>query len=504
MSIAERSLDTAAPPRHSWLRQVRLCHVPGESNPMLDEFVERLKRSFERLGHPLLLEPTETMDAFLTTARYDVPLDWRDSLLFRGRRRFGLKVKPILYTLIAITPAQLRQLLEHFERVLRKSPPDPADYHFDGLAPRAFDVLYEQGHRGGPMMCVTRLCQGRFKTLRAVLVVGEERAECAFVFDLAGAFPRCESTDPDGLAEDVALRLATSLSTSDLVNHRFEGEEIPREQWEGLAARQAMIDASKALGERRFFTTQVRIADLVVAPSLTDAVARQYSEGCFATWEPELDALVTTVTGSRNPVEKGRISEDDLAVVTGVTPDGDGALARPVAGLRNDPPSSEAVELKDVDDLLPWIELSAEWNLAGKVPVIRSKLHGHRGVAGYDPEHVEFLPLDEPYYHYPVSCSTAGQAAGIRVAFSRARCLLDPDDPRTIAFTVLPGHGMLMVEKWIPGKAPFEHLIEAMDAKRIEIVNGVPQGSMSYSPDPDGRMRLDGAWPGGREAGGRT
>lgn len=142
----------------------------------------------------------------------------------------------------------------------------------------------------------------------------------------------------------------------------------------------------------------------------------------------------------------------------------------------------------------------SERGIAGKVPVIRSKLHGHRGVAGYDPEHGEFLPLDEPYYHYPVSRSTAGHAADIRAEFSRARCLREPEDPRTIAFTVLPGHGLLMVEKWIPRKAPFEHPIEAMDSKRIEIVNGVPQGPMSYSPDPDGRMRLDGEWPGGREA----
>lgn len=465
--------------------------VEGRSTPMLDGFVERVVAAFERLGHTVLPGPDETIDAFLTTARFGEPLDWRESLLFTGRRRFALKAKPVLYTLVSITPREFEELVARFETLLERDTPDPADYDFDGLAPHAWRVLFEQGRRGGPLMSIARLVQGQYKTLRAVLVVGDDAPEAAYVFDLAGSHPRCAADDLDELAEEIATRLATALSTRELVEHATEPEPIPRALWKTLETPRAMVAVSRALRERRFFTTLVRIADLVVAPRLTDAVAKQYSEGCFATWDPTLRALVATVTGSRNPVEKGSITEDDLAVVTALTASGHGAVSRPVEGLRNDAPSSEAVELKALDERLPWIELAPEWRAAEPVPVVRSKLHGHRGVASYDPTRVEFTPLDPLFHLYPVSCSTEAQARAVCAAFARAESLRDPHDPRTIAFTVLPGHGMLMTEKWVHGKRPFELLIEAMDTRAIEIVNAVPQGPMRFVPDDDGRMRLD-------------
>jgi hypothetical protein len=154
----------------------------------------------------------------------------------------------------------------------------------------------------------------------------------------------------------------------------------------------------------------VRIADLVPVPAVTDAVASQYSEGCFATWDPALGALVATVTGSARPVDKGAITEDDLAVIVGVRPDGRGALTRRVEGKRDAPPSSEAVELMDMDGPLPAIDLGPAWGTSARAPVVRSKLHGHRGIAAYDPRRVEYVPLDPPYYHYLVSCATDARA----------------------------------------------------------------------------------------------
>jgi hypothetical protein len=111
-------------------------------------------------------------------------------------------------------------------------------------------------------------------------------------------------------------------------------------------------------------------------------------------------------------------------------------------------------------------------------------------VAAYDPRHVEFLPLDPPYYHYLVSCATEAQARGIKEAFARSDALNHPDDPRQLAFTVLPGHGVVIVEKWVAGKAPFQVMWEAMDAGRLEPANEIPQGPMEFVPDADGRMVL--------------
>jgi hypothetical protein len=68
-------------------------------------------------------------------------------------------------------------------------------------------------------------------------------------------------------------------------------------------------------------------------------------------------------------------------------------------------------------------------------------------------------------------------------AFSRAECLRNPDAPRQIAFTVLPGHGCMIVEKWVRGTMPFQTIWEAMDRGYVVVENRVPQGPMDYAPD---------------------
>jgi hypothetical protein len=252
-----------------------------------------------------------------------------------------------------------------------------------------------------------------------------------------------------------------------------------------------MRTAARELGQRGFFTRMVRVADIVDVPAVDSAVAEQYSEGCFATWEPRLEAIIATITGSARPVDKDNITEDELAVIVGVRPDGTGALIRHVEGKRNDPPSSEAVEMMAMDGPLPKIPLGLdEEGTVFHVPVARSKLHGHRGIAAFHPNFVEFTPLDSPYYHYPVSCATEAQAQGIRQAFARAEALRNPADPRQVVFTVLPGHGAVIVEKWQPGKAPFQLIWEYMDAGYLQIEPPVPQGWFTYKPESDGRYHL--------------
>jgi hypothetical protein len=267
--------------------------------------------------------------------------------------------------------------------------------------------------------------------------------------------------------------------------HEVVGETIPRSLWRQSTTPDAMAAAGRELGRRDFFTEMVRIGDLVQVPAVAEGVARQYSEGCFATWDPVLDSLVATVTGSARPVDKGAITDDDLAVIAGVRQDGTGARVRHVGGKRNDPPSSEAVEMKDMDNVLPQIEFEGK-----RVPIVRSKLHGHRGIGAYDARHVEFVELDEPYYHYLVSCATEAQAQGIKSAFARAETLRDPDDPRALAFTVLPGHGCFIAEKWVDGKAPFQVIWEFIDAGYLQFESRIPQGPMCYSEGSDGRMHL--------------
>jgi hypothetical protein len=60
--------------------------------------------------------------------------------------------------------------------------------------------------------------------------------------------------------------------------------------------------------------------------------------------------------------------------------------------------------------------------------------------------------------------------------------------PRQVAFTVLPGHGVVIVEKWVVGAAPFQVMWESMDAGYLQVDNRIPQGPMAYVPGPGGRL----------------
>ena len=477
-------------PRHDWLHRVHVVFVPGPMDGLSEEVADGIMRKFGEMGHIVQEKPTDETDIILTTARYGEPMNWRKSLVLTARVRFKLKRNPTVYTLMHMTPKQLEDLTAHFEKALAKEPPDPADFEFPGLNATAFHVLLEQGRRGGPILSIQRLLQAQAKGIRLLLLVGDDKPEYVYHFDLVGAYPKSVNAPGQDMYEDIVLRMVTTVSTHEVTDHEVVGDPIPYEVWRSLETPQDMITASAEFGKRNFFTEMVRINDLVSVPAVAGAVASQYSEGCFATWDPHIQALIATITGSARPVDKDNLTENELAVLTGVRPGGVGAYVRHVEGKVNDPPSSEAVEMVEIDLALPRIRLDESWGVEAEVPVVRSKLHGHRGVAAYDPRFVEYAPLDPPYFHYLVSCATSAQAQAVRGAFSRAEALRNPDDPRQLVFTVLPGHGLMVVEKWIPGKKPFQAIWEAMDAGYFVIDSHVPQGPLQFLPDEGGVMRL--------------
>jgi len=457
-----------------------VAFVPGETTPLLKEVAEGLLHHFRLAGHRTLLTPDDRTDIILTTARFGEPVGWRKAPLLCARRRYGLSRSPDSYTMVQISLAQLQASIAHFRSALEKQSPDPRDYTFPGLAPQAYRVLYEQGRRGGPILSLLRLVQAQIKGFRVLMVVGEDHPLEVYHFDLVGAHPRTDAHDLDAFYEDIVLRMVTTASTSSVNQHQVVGEPISSALWQRLTTPPAMRVAGQQLGKRRFFTEMIRIPNLVHVPSLGDAVATQYSEGCFGTWDPTLGALIATVTGSSRPVDKTNITRDDLAVIVGVRPDGKGALVRHVEGKRNAPPSSEALEMMAMDSALPAITLDSTWGVSSQVPVVRSKLHGHRGIRSYDPARVEYTPMDPPYFHYLVSCGSDAQAQGIKSAFARAQSLQNPSDPRQVAFTVLPGHGIFIMEKWVARAVPFQTIWEYIDAGYLQVEDRIPQGPMRY------------------------
>jgi hypothetical protein len=475
---------------HSWLHKVHIAPITPLINPIIARISETLLERFRHHGHEVQQVPDHQTDLLITSAPFNEPLDWRNAPLFNMRRRFDIRHTSDVLTLIHASPEQFNSLLNKIESALEREPPDPTDFNFPGLAPTAHRVLIEQGQRGGPILALERLLQSQSKSIRILLTIGNETPDEAYLFDLVGAHPRILYDSPDTFFTDIVLRTITAINSIEVTQHLVDEEPIISGQWRQSTIPLAMQRASLELGKRNFFTPMVRIADLVQVPAVDSAIASQYSEGCFATWEPELKALVATVTGSARPVDKGNLGDDDLSVIVDLRPDERGVIVRHVAGKRNDPPSSEAVEMLAMDRTLPRINLEREWGISSDLPIVRSKLHGHRGVASYNPQLIEHVPLDPAYYHFPVSCATDAQVRAIKSAFARSESLQDPDDPRIIVFTVLPGHGVFIAEKWVAGKEPFQVIWESMDDGFLEVENHIPQGLFTFLPKREDQMVL--------------
>lgn len=463
-------------PTHSWLKQLSVSYIPGSSAPagLADQVASQLMNYFRQEGHLTENTPSAETNVILTTAKLGEPLSWRDALLFTARRRYGLKHAPTIFTLVHALPEQFSEWMDRIEELLKGSPETAS--LFAGIPATAAQTLYRQGQRGGAILYLLRILQIQTKCIRVLLVLGRDEPESAFLFDLVGAHPQIKFQDSRAFYRDIAIRIMTAASTEEITNHQTVEPAIKQEEWANLSTINEMTRASQELGKRDFFTEMIQVSDVAEVPGFSEAISSQYSEGCFATWDAQLNGLLTTITGSARPVRKENITVNDLAVIVGIKPQRDGALIRKLEGHPNHPPSSEAVEMIGMDLHLPRIRLKSE----AEVPVIRSKLHGHRGVHSFDPKCVEYVALPESYLHYPVSCSTDAQYRAVQQAFASSSALQDPEDPRQIVFTVLPGHGVVIVEKWLEGKQAFEVIWEAMDKKEIEITNVIPQGPFRF------------------------
>jgi hypothetical protein len=79
-----------------------------------------------------------------------------------------------------------------------------------------------------------------------------------------------------------------------------------------------------------------------------------------------------------------------------------------------------------------------------------------------------------------VSCGTGALASGTAQAFRRSQSLADLNDPRGVIVLEQPGHGVVIVEKWVEGKGPFETIREYLEQGRLKMTMEVPQGRIQW------------------------
>ena len=472
---------------HPWVHPVEVAHVAADTDSANEAVLHALTNWLSAAGCPITPTPTHHTGLVLTTARFDHPIHRDDALLLNIKRRFGLRHRPTLVTLLTITERDYQHWLAHFAELARHPAeiPPPADFQYPGLGPDAVEVLVRQARRGGPEVALGRFLQGLTICFRVLALRVDDHSQPLYAthFDLAGAHPTTDARDLTTFAADAAQRLLTASCTREVNQHQYLADDVPADLWASLAAPDAMTRVGQTFTQYGFFTDPVRVEKLLGFRGLSDAIAAHYSEGCYATWEPAIGqggALISTASGSSRLVDKRTITRKDQAILVGVRPDGLGAIVQGVAGIPPVVPSVEAVEMRRICEAVPTTTFTDPTATRHTVPTIRSLLHGHVTVAGYDPRFVESVRLPEVFHRHLVSCGTGALAAGSSDAFARAQSLADPTDPRQVVFLIQPGHGIMLAEKWASDHTAFDLLKTWLADGKLEISMAVPQGDYHW------------------------
>ena len=482
---------------HSWTRPISLAFMPStNSTPALELATSALLDWMRDAGCTITPLPDNTTELILTTRRFGDNVTRDEALLFHAKRLYRLSRRPQILTMVDVPETEYQALAAHFVELARMPEAEAARHQYAGLGPQAADLIAHQARRGGPDLAFARLLQSQVISIRVMALRTQSgRPYRAMHVDLAGAHPVTNATDLETFGEDAGARVLTAICATEVNHHSFVEEPVPAELWASLASPEAMIRAGSMFTEFGFFTTPLYVEKVLGYRGLSEAISAQFSEGCYAVYEPEIPGLLTTATGSSRLVDKRSISRLDEAVVVGTRPDHEGAIVRPVAGMEPVVPSVEAVEMMGLCERVPQHQHFNSHGLPVAVPNVRAILHGHLGVAAFDPKRVEAVMLDPLYYTQLVSCGTGALADGTATAFARSQSLHDMRDPRRVIFLEQPGHGVMVVEKWPPEEdenRPFDTIHDYLSDGTLQMTLDIAQGPVHWelATDPDDRVMM--------------
>lgn len=475
---------------HAWAHPISLAYIPAAQTAALEQIANALMKWLKVNDSTVDDVPTNLTDVIFTTARFGSPVSRKDALFFQAKRRFGLSHRPDVWTLVEIRESEYQRWSDHFVELAQLSEDALPDYQYPGLGPQAAQVLLQQAKRGGPEVAIGRFLQAHVKSLRVMALHVDDvgRPLKVVQYDLAGAHPTTPVLDLDTFAQDAGLRLLTATCAHTVNKHVFLGDPLPRATWDDLQSPAELVQAGPMFTKFGFFTSPVLIEKLLGFRGLSGAISAQFSEGCYAVFDPDINELITTATGSSRLVDKRLINRTDQAIVTGVKPQRDGVIVRAVEGMEKVIPSVEAVEMRAICDAVSKQQVINTQGQSVEVPAVRAILHGHIGVASYNPAYVESVQLEPLYYAHLVSCGTGPLADETAAAFARSESLGNAHDPRAVIFIEQPGHGTIVVEKWLADRPAFQTMQDYLKAGHFRMSMDVPQGRVEWETVtlPDG------------------
>lgn len=338
------------------------------------------------------------------------------------------------------------------------------------------------------VVLAARTAMGRFGAAKVLFVTrgsAPRQVAEATLCTMEGGHP----TERHNVADRIRDRLVTAACATEVGEYYdIVRDALPAEAWQASPTPQALVSAGRRMGDLGLLAAPVRIADFV-SPQLADMYelymgVRGYSEGMLFAYDPDLECLIVTGSGSWD-VDKRALTREQIVAVDPHLVDGRRLRVLAPHGTLPLQPSVETWEICALMEAVPKVRVSRDeaghWRLdpngERQVPMIRSGIHAHVGVTGSDTSVIETIEPDRQQFPYGFGCGTDLTMEVARTTIARSAAVHDPDDNRHFVRWPLLYHGEMAVELWKPGprREPFTGLLDLYGTAVQYTPDDVPQ-----------------------------
>ncbi|MFJ8584315.1 hypothetical protein ACIRD2_06610 [Streptomyces sp. NPDC093595] len=418
--------------------------VPA-GRPALRAFLDRLIASFETQGHTVLDRSHGDVDLMLMcgqipdgpgTLRERIPEDY-PPLSATLRRHHGLRRNPRHVVAVVEVPERLTAL-PHAE-----------------------------------VVATARTAMGRLGAAKVLFVSrGEAAGQVREVTlcTMEGGHP----TEVEDIADRMRDRLVTAACAQQVAeDYDTVRDAITAEAWKASTTPEQLAAAGRRMGELGLLSPPLKVSDFV-SEQLADMYeiymgVRGFSEGMLFAFDPDLDCLVVSASGSWD-VDKRALTREQVVAVEPRLAGGRRLRVLAPSGVLPMQPSVETWEICALMEACPTVRVTRDGAGAWvpdpdgerEVPLIRAGIHAHVGVTASDDEVIETVEADREEFPYGFGCGTDLTVEIARNTVRRSQAVNDPQDPRTYVRWPLLYHGEMAVELWKPGlpSQPFRGLLD--------------------------------------------
>ncbi|MGW0551645.1 hypothetical protein [Streptomyces altiplanensis] len=426
----------------------------------LRSFLDRLITAFEDQGHTVLDRSHGDVDLMLMCGQIpDGPQPLRDRILEEYpplsamlRQRHGLRRNPRHVVAVVEVPERLSEV-PHTE-----------------------------------VVATARTAMGRLGTAKVLFVSrGDTPGQVREVTlcTMEGGHP----TETDDIADRMRDRLVTAACARQVAeDYDTVRDALTAEAWQDCPAPAHLAAAGRRMGDLGLLSPPLKVSDFV-SGQLADMYeiylgVRGFSEGMLFAYDPDLDCLVVSASGSWD-VDKRDLTREQVVAVEPRLAEGHRLRVLAPSGELPLQPSVETWEICALMEACPTVRVtkdpSGHWvldpNGEREVPLVRAGVHAHVGVVSSDDTVIETVAADREEFPYGFGCGTDLTVEIARDTVRRSRAVNDPADPRTYVRWPLLSHGEMAVELWKPGlpPVPFQGLLDLYGTAVRFTPDDVPQ-----------------------------